>query len=121
LCVEYGKVIPNVIAQTEVPVVQRQEPPNEYGSGSESAALIKSLVDSNVRAMNAMASAFGPVSPVHAMPQAPIVIPSSPGENVSAKDWAQLIPQIVQAVQATVAAFSGANPAATDVNGGKVS
>jgi hypothetical protein len=72
-----GKAIDGVVAQTEVPFERPDEDSDEpYGSKSESAALIRHLVDANVRVMEAMASAFGKVRPMAVEPLT-VEMPSS--------------------------------------------
>lgn len=98
-----GKVLPGVVAQTEVPLPDPAPPePNEpYGSRTESAALIKHLVDANVRTMEAMASAFGQVRPVQQEAQ-PIVMTAAADGSKAEGEWAQVIPLIPTIVQQVV-------------------
>ncbi len=115
-----GKMIPGVVAQTEVPLTQptpadANEP---YGTKSEAAALIRHLVDANVRTMQAMASAFGQVHPA---PHAPAMPPAmmEPAENGSAsgdaQNWMQLLPLVPQLIQQVVVGLQQVAGAAKQV------
>jgi hypothetical protein len=107
-----GKIIPGIVAQTEVPFERPDddEASEPYGSKSESAALIRHLVDANVRVMEAMASAFGRVRPVE-QPQI-IAVPEAPanGQPNQQMNLAQLmasLPEILQTLKAAWAAAKG--------------
>lgn len=101
-----GKMIPGVVAQTEVPLTQptpadANEP---YGTKSEAAALIRHLVDANVRTMQAMASAFGQVHPVTSPPAMPaMVLPADEGHGSGgAQNWMQLLPLVPGLIQQVI-------------------
>ena len=110
-----GKVIPGVVAQTEVPLAQPAQPEADepYGTRAEAAALIRHLVDANVRTMQAMASAFGQVSPAQPV-SAPVMVAAEESPSQASPNWTQILPHIPNLIQQLLGAMQqmtgGANP-----------
>ncbi len=63
-----GKVMAGVIAQTEVTALLMPSSDEKEPHGPQASALIRHLVDANVRVMESMATAFGHVRPVSGAP-----------------------------------------------------
>jgi hypothetical protein len=96
-----GRVIPDVIAQTEVPFeapVQEQadEP---YGTRHEAASLVRHLVEANVRVMEALASAFGQVRPAEV---APVVVSEQATAGKSTQEQIAQLMQMAPAIAQTL-------------------
>lgn len=126
-----GKLIAGVTAYVEVPaeevkVVETQTPSETVVALRELTQLLRESMVANTRALEAMASAFGPVRPASAAPAPePIVVAAAPTEQ-QAKDWgtkimealpavAQMLPMVMQVFNAAVAqAQSSAGPAGND-------
>jgi hypothetical protein len=71
-----GRNLPNVIAIIEVPESEEEaaEKQRELAAEVQPDPLLARLVDSNVRAIEAMASAFGPLGPARTLPPPPVVM-----------------------------------------------
>jgi hypothetical protein len=122
-----GKLIAGITAYVEVPAIEAE--PTQIETPTETAATLRELTGllresmmTNCRALEAMATAFGPVRPAEAPPQAPVYVTAA-GQAVDDKDMAakfmafvpqliQMIPMFVQAFKNGVASATGA-PAAT--------
>ncbi len=102
-----GKVIPSVVAYTEVPRQLSEEEPDDGGNDGDDSPtereqlnLIRQLVESNVRVMEAMASAFGKVRPVEDLPMpvtmpSPVAQPQPVSEKFGAKDLMEMVQVVV--------------------------
>lgn len=108
-----GKMISGAMAQTEVPVDEepQREVPDAIATLREVVQLLRHSVDTNCRAVEAMASAFGPMRP--AQPQ-PVVVMGNEEKQPSMAEQMTMIgsiaQQVVQAYQAIQAAKSGNEP-----------
>ncbi len=125
-----GKLIPGVTAYVEVPaeeveVVEPQAPSETVVALRELTQLLRESMTANTRALEAMASAFGPVRPVSSPHVAESVAFAASTEQ-QAKDWgckileaipavAQIVPVFAQLFNAAAAqAQASANPMGTD-------
>jgi hypothetical protein len=104
-----GHHIPGYVAFTEVLLdsdEQQQSASSSNGSFAEMAALVKQLVDTNSRVMEAMASAFGQVRPMRSSTPA-IVEAAAPRDAGPSSDMATInsIAEVIKSV------LSGAQPA----------
>ncbi len=125
-----GKLIAGVTAYVEVPaeevaVVEPQAPSETVVALRELTQLLRESMTANTRALEAMASAFGPVKPASRGPAAEPVVVAAPTDQ-QAKGWeAQLvaaIPQLIQAVPMIVQAFQAGiaqGVASADPTGGE--
>lgn len=120
-----GRIIPNIVAQTEVPVEAPEGDDAKATSETirafrEVVQLLRHSVDTNCRAIEALSSAFGPVRPI--APQQPVVVMGGgEAEPMKAEQVMQVVSQILNAVPQFVQAWNamkagmgnGANGTAT--------
>lgn len=127
-----GKLIAGVTAYVEVPaeeveVVAPQAPSETVVALRELTQLLRESMTANTRAMEAMASAFGPVKPAsHPHSPEPIVVAPSGPTGEQAKDLgtkilealpavAQMVPMFIQVFNMAVAQMrAAANPMGGD-------
>ena len=107
------------MAQTEVPLPLPAQPETDepYGTRSEAAALIRHLVDANVRTMQAMASAFGQVSPAQAV-SVPVMVAAEEGPSQAGPNWTQILPHIPNLIQQLIGAMQQVTGGVSPLGGG---
>lgn len=124
-----GKLIAGVTAYVEVPaeeveVVEPQTPSETVVALRELTQLLRESMTANTRALEAMASAFGPVKPANRAPASEPVVVATPTEQ-QATDWGtklvEALPSIMQAVpvlvQVVQTAFAQVQASATPTGG----
>ena len=114
-----GKLIAGVTAYVEVPaeevaVVEPQAPSETVVALRELTQLLRESMTANSRALEAMASAFGPVRPARVQSAEPVVVATQPPDEQKANDFmtkalealpaiAQIMPMLAQVFNAAVA------------------
>ncbi len=115
-----GKLIAGVTAYVEVPAEEAEvvEPPTAPSETvvalRELTQLLRESMTANSRALEAMASAFGPVRPARAQTAEPVVVAAQPPDEQKANDFmtkalealpaiAQIMPMLAQVFNAAVA------------------
>jgi hypothetical protein len=123
-----GKLIAGVTAYVEV-TAEEIEAPHEPESPSEVVVALRELtsllresMQTNSRALEAMASAFGPIRPARPMPAEPVQVVAPATADQKANDWmtkvmealpavAQILPTLTQVFNAAVAqGMANGNP-----------
>jgi hypothetical protein len=91
-----GRVIPGIVAQTEVPIEEERPDPGPSDAVTalrEVLGLLRHSVDTNCRAIEAMATAFGPIKPAV---QHPVVVSGPEKEPPSIQEQIQLFAGVAQ-------------------------
>jgi hypothetical protein len=110
-----GRVIPNVVAMTEVPEEAATDEDDGEGKAEggnatldKALALVGQLVDTNCRAMEAMAGAFGTVRPAHGAPE-PVIIAQPQQAPMRPEQLMQTVGQVVQTAKSVFDTWKAAN------------
>ena len=115
-----GKLIAGVTAYVEVPAedveaARETESPSEVVVAlRELTSLLRESMQTNSRALEAMASAFGPIRPARSLPAEPVQVVAAGASEQKANDWmtkvmealpaiAQIVPTLAQVFNAAVA------------------
>lgn len=126
-----GKLISGVTAYVEVPaeeaeVVEPVSPSETVVALRELTQLLRESMTANSRALEAMASAFGPVRPARVQSAEPVVVATQPPDEQKANDFitkalealptiAQIMPMLAQVFNAAVAQVkTSADPTGND-------
>jgi hypothetical protein len=123
-----GKLIAGVTAYVEVPAeeveaAREPESPSEVVVAlRELTSLLRESMQTNSRALEAMASAFGPIRPARPLPAEPVHVVEPAAPEQKANDWmtkvmealpavAQILPTLTQVFNAAVAqGMANGNP-----------